>query len=347
MKIKHIPFLALAVAFASCSTAYRTGQTPDDVYYSPAPQQNTYASKDGQQDDSYVVPESEQDRNSYYYRNEEQEIRRGIEDPVYRNSITFSMGGGYIPYSFSLFGGGPFGNSLYQPYGFNYYGYDPFTPYAYNPYGFNSSYHSFVYNDMIFSSPYGYGYHNFGYSPYSFGYSPYSYGYSPYSFYSPYYLRLGKVNTNTGARKYNLNAYNNRSNAGAGNATGISQGNAMPVRTMTSGTSAPVRSTTTAPTERRTGVGKVIRRVFTPSERNSYNTPRSNSARSRRSYNNTRTYNRSNNTNTRTYNNNRSSNTQTRSFEPRNNSSVSTPSSPSRSSSSSSRSSAPVRSFKR
>ena len=153
------------------------------------------------------------------------------------------------------------------------------------------------------------------YSPYGYGYSPYSYGFSPYyNFYSPTgHLR---VNTNTGARKYNLNGYNNTSTR-----TSQPRGNSQPVRTETT---APVRST---------GVGNVIRRVFTPSERRSYSTPNSN--------NNTRTYD---NNNTRTYNNNRSNTNETRSFD--RTPSVSTPSSSS-SNSSSNNSSAPVRTFRR
>ncbi|ULT45750.1 hypothetical protein KRR40_22485 [Niabella defluvii] len=46
MKIKSTTLLFLvgvALAFAGCSTAYRTGQTPDDVYSSPAPTQEEYA----------------------------------------------------------------------------------------------------------------------------------------------------------------------------------------------------------------------------------------------------------------------------------------------------------------
>jgi hypothetical protein len=299
MKIKYILFFALAGALAGCSTAYRSAQTPDDVYYSPAPVQNSYVTKSDRQDrDSYVTPESEQDENSYYYRNEDMDIRRGISDPFYRNSITFSMGYGYNPYS--LF---PY-NSFNNPF----YGYDAFgySPYGYSPYGY---------------SPYGYSPYGFKgmYNPYnSFGYSPYSFGYSPYmSYYSSGYYPAGhmRVNTNTGARKYNLNGYNTTSR------TAQPSGNAQPIRTETT---APVRST---------GVGNVIRRVFTPSERRSYSTPNSN--------NNTRTYD---NNNTRTYNNNRSNTNETRSFD--RTPSVSTPSSSSGNSSSNS-SSAPVRTFRR
>src|SRR6185312_4389056 len=319
MKIKHLLPVALAIALASCSTAYRSGQTPDDVYYSPAPEQPTYNKTSDKSD--YVTTESDQDRNSYGYRNDdESEIRRGINNPIYRNSITFSMGMGYgyDPY-FSPFN--DFYNPLYSPYAFNAYGY--------SPYGLKGMY-----------SPYynGYGFNDFGYNPYAFNsfYNPYSFGYSPF-FYNSYYPGIyspayKSVNTNTGVRRYNLNAYNNN---GVRPATG---GTApQPVRTVTTqpnNGSVPIRTTTgtTTPT-RGTGVGNVIRRVFTPSSR-TYNNP------------NNRTYNNNNsrvysNENSRTYNNNDNSRTYNQTPER----SYSAPSSSSSSSSGSSSGSAPVRTF--
>ena len=35
MNVKILLIAIAAVSLASCSTAYRSGQTPDDVYYSP------------------------------------------------------------------------------------------------------------------------------------------------------------------------------------------------------------------------------------------------------------------------------------------------------------------------
>jgi len=325
MKIKHLLPVALAVALASCSTAYRSGQTPDDVYYSPAPEQPTYKTSDKSSD--YVTTENEQDRNSYNYRNdEESEIRQGINNPIYRNSITFSTGLGYgYPYLFSPYD--DFYNPLYSPYAFNnYYGYSPYSPYGLK--GMYSPYYNYGFNDFGYYNPYAF---NSFYNPYSFGYSPFFYsGYYP-GIYSPAYKT---INTNTGVRRYNLNAYHNISGSAATRGTP-----AQPIRTVTTqpnNGSVPIRSTsgTTQPT-RGTGVGNVIRRVFTPSNR-TYNNPNNN-----RTYNNnnTRVYNNDNqrvynNENTRSYNE-----TPQRSYQP---------SAPSSSSSSGSGSgSAPVRTFRR
>lgn len=290
----------MVAAFTSCSTAYRTGQTPDDVYYSPAPQENTY-----------VTTATENDKNSYSYRNQEDEnIRRGIEDPVYRNAITFSMGMGYGYNPYSLYPYNSFNNPFYGNGGY----------YGYNSYGFKGMYDPY-YNSMGYMNPYSY---SFGYyNPYSigYGYSPYNVGFSPY--YSPYYSPIlfssKTVNTNTGARRYNLNVYNNSTNN-----TG-SRGNVQPIRTTdNSGTTQQPRTT---------GVGTVIRRVFTPSQRSTYTPPSNNTSNTRRTYNDNN-YNNNNNNN--------NYNTPQRTFTP------STPSNSSSSSSSSgSSNSAPVRTFRR
>ncbi|RYY40504.1 MAG: hypothetical protein EOO08_05070 [Chitinophagaceae bacterium] len=43
-----LPFLALALAVASCTTPYKSGQTPDDVYYSPGKPEREYVRVDEQ-----------------------------------------------------------------------------------------------------------------------------------------------------------------------------------------------------------------------------------------------------------------------------------------------------------
>lgn len=290
MKIKHMLLFGIVVAFGSCSTAYRSGQTPDDVYYSPAPVQS-----------SYVNTVTDKDRNSYSYRNDEDAaIRRGIQDPAYRTPITLDLGYGYSPYDYGSFGYSPysnpysFGNSLY---GYNSYG-------MYNPYMNMGMYNPYMYNSFGYG---GLGYYN----PYSF-YSPFNMYSSSYygHYYSSYYYPATNVNTNRGARRYNLNPYNNN--------------NTQPANTGSVGVRSGVQpntSTPSAPVRRTSGVGNVIRRVFTPSNNNTYNPPT----------NNNRIYNNSNN-------NTNNNSAPVRSFD--NSPSVSTPSS-------SGNSSAPVRTFRR
>lgn len=284
MKTKHILLLGLVAVFSSCSTAYRTGQTPDDVYYSPAQSQETY-----------VVKETEQDRNSYGYQNEEQEIRRGIQDRRYRGNVTLDLGYGYNPYA-------------YNPYVYNPYAYNPYNPYVYNPYN------PYTYNSY---NPYGY---KGIYDPYAYnyyGYNPYAYNSYYGAYYPPVYIYpgIGEVNTNKGPRKVNLGAYTNPANR-----------NANP-------TSVPARSFNKT---ERTGVGNVIRKVFTPSN-NTY-TPTSRSA-------NGKTYNSdTRSAPTRTFN---TTPVPSRSLDNSSSSSSSSSGNNSNSGSSNTRSSAPVRTFNR
>lgn len=285
MKTKYILLLGFVVAFSSCSTAYKTGQTPDDVYYSPTPAPT---------EEAYVVTENRNNYTSgndesYYNPDEDFQIRRGIRDSRYRGGVSLELGFGYNPYTFN-------------PYGFNY------NPYYYNPYGFNYGY-----------SPYGFN--NYGYKgiydPYSYGsyyshnyFGNYNYGYNSFnpfygSYYSPVYLYpgVGRLSKST-PRKVNLGAYNNPS---------VRNGNTS---------SAPVRNMSAQET-RQTGVGNVIRRVFTPSP----NVRSSSSSSNNRSYNNNREYNNNSNANpapVRTFDNSSS----TRSSSGNNNSSSNSGSAP-------------------
>ena len=229
MKIKYLLIVALVVVLGSCSSSYRTGQTPDDVYYSPVPAQETY-----------VVRGNSDERDSYNYPNsEEREIRRAIRDPRYRAVISSNVGYGYNPY-------------MYNPYAYSPFGYSNF---GYNPYGYNNYY--------------GYkGYYDpFGYNPYNSYYGGYypSYGYSP--------IIVGKTSNNTGPRKYNLGAYNTPSSPTRSFApvpstkTGRVNPSSAPLRTFDRTAPSPVK-----PREK-TGVGNVIRRVFTPSDNREYTAP--------------------------------------------------------------------------
>ncbi len=172
MQTKYLLLFLLVIVLASCSTAYRTGQTPDDVYYSPEPT-----------NDEYVSQSNQDDRDSYSNRNsEENEIRRGIRNPRYRSSVSINLGFGYAPYN-------SFG---YAPYYGNNYGYNSF---GYNSFGYKN-----------FNSPYGYNYYDGFNNPYTYygGYSGNSFnGYygNNYGYYNNYYPAIGTINTNRGVRR--------------------------------------------------------------------------------------------------------------------------------------------------
>jgi hypothetical protein len=176
MKTKHLFLLGIIAAFSSCSSVYRIGQTPDDVYFSPAPPQNNYVTSNNQQNkDTYAYNNT--------YNSEDLAIRRGIGNPRYRNNISLDFGYGYNPYDY-------YGSSFYNPYS-SYY----------NPY--SSFYNPYTYTGVTFY-PYNYNYNNSYYSPYYNNYYPPVY-YIPKS--------GGAVSNYSGPRKYNMGVYNNNTNA--------------------------------------------------------------------------------------------------------------------------------------
>lgn len=130
MKTKLFLTLILIATLTSCSTIYKTGQTPDDVYYSPARAIATGATQTEE-----PAPEqygrSFNDQSNYSYNSEDRMIRMGINDSRYRY---LDNNYGYSPYSFSYgshaFGGNYLYDNSYNPYFTNLY----YGNYYYNPY---------------------------------------------------------------------------------------------------------------------------------------------------------------------------------------------------------------------
>ena len=119
--------LALTVAaLSSCTTAYKTGQTPDDVYYSPLPQR-----------EEYVRVEKEDDR-QYRYDDEyydDRYLRMKVRNRYQWNDLNDwyyyeRWGSGYNYYWGSYYNPYNSWNYYYNPY----YGYH--SHYSYNPYHF-------------------------------------------------------------------------------------------------------------------------------------------------------------------------------------------------------------------
>ena len=114
---RQILLLAItAAALSSCTTAYKTGQTPDDVYFSPTRPQ-----------DEYVRVEEKED-NQYRY-NDEYYDDRYLRMKVHNHSQWSSLDDWY---SYDRYGSRF--NSYYGTY------YNPYTSwnYYYNPYSSNN-----------------------------------------------------------------------------------------------------------------------------------------------------------------------------------------------------------------
>ncbi|MEP6950721.1 MAG: hypothetical protein ABI863_15655 [Ginsengibacter sp.] len=173
MKTKHLLLFILIAVISSCSSAYKIGQTPDDVYYSPAPPPPV----------EYVKMDNQQDKDSYAGNNtdniEDLAIRRGINDPMYRSNGSLNFGFGYNPYDY-------YGSSLFSPY--------------------SSYYNPYTYTGVTFY-PYNYNYYNSYYSPFNNYYYPPVYiikNGTPASNYSgPRTVNLGAYNNNSNTNRVN------------------------------------------------------------------------------------------------------------------------------------------------
>ncbi len=106
--------LSIAVAaVSSCTTTYKTGQTPDDVYYSPARYYDV--SKNN----------NDNDKNVNHYYSDERQIRMGINDWRWR---TFDNDIYYNPYAYGYNYG-----YYYNPYYYPYPIYNPIIVVTQNP----------------------------------------------------------------------------------------------------------------------------------------------------------------------------------------------------------------------
>jgi hypothetical protein len=145
---------------SSCSTAYKSAQTPDDVYYSPRTER-TYASSNKQDQDQRKVAAASEDDGTYVtYEDEEQgDYEKRIDR--FRNN----------------YGGSYYDDGSPNVYVNNYYGGGfGYSPYSYWGGGFGYPYYRSGWNLSI-GLGWGGGFYNPWYSPW----------YSPYSFYSPWY----------------------------------------------------------------------------------------------------------------------------------------------------------------
>jgi hypothetical protein len=167
MKLKLILLLGTVAVLGSCTSAYQIGQTPDDVYYSPAPAPQAV----------YVISNNQQDRDSYVYNNSNGDISdnlaisRGISNPVYRSSVALDFGYDYDPYEY-------YGSSFYYPNSSYYGAYNSplLTFYPYNSYysNFYSPYYNYYYPQAYYITKPGNTAPNYNIAPRRYNLSAYN-----------------------------------------------------------------------------------------------------------------------------------------------------------------------------
>ncbi len=296
MNTRILLLAVAAVGLGSCSTIYKSGQTPDDVYYSPAPQQRVAYNPSYQDDEDeyvatdngeYVNVQTDQDRMAYSA--EDNYLRMKVRNRGMWSSLDYydpfygGFGMGMSPYFGSSmrmgmgFGWGGMGmgmgyGSMYNPYwgmgGLHspYWGmgsmYNPYWGMGsmYNPYwGMHSLYNPYMYN------PYwgiGSGLHGGG-----------TIKTRPASSYAPRTSNMGRysgsrANNNTSGRNAPVRVFRSNDNGTyvnprSTNSSGrtrstFGNNNSRPSRTFESrSNNAPTRSFTPSPSSGRSSGGGV------------------------------------------------------------------------------------------
>lgn len=135
----YIFLLALAVvAMSSCTTAYKTGQTPDDVYYSPVRPQDEYVRTENR-DNRYYEGSDDYYTDRYIRMRIQNRYQWSVLDDYYFNNPY-----AYSPYAYYGNWSSPWNsywawNSYYNPYyssPWHYYGGSPIiikNPVRYTP----------------------------------------------------------------------------------------------------------------------------------------------------------------------------------------------------------------------
>ncbi len=202
-------FAVLATGlFSACSTAFKSGQTPDDLYYSPGG------------DDRATVRE---EKRSQQEQDEYQEYISSSDDRYLRMKVANRNRWNEID-NFSYWN-----DSRYDFMSYSYYnnfnrlnymgGYDPF--YSYNGFGINPYYGSLGYAGYGAFGGYGaYGYGGYGYGGYGYG--------SNYGWNNPYYTLIsynkpnfgGTTSATSGISAYKNKYYNNVNGAYSSYRTG-------------------------------------------------------------------------------------------------------------------------------
>ncbi|HZI53335.1 MAG TPA: hypothetical protein VFD56_06525 [Chitinophagaceae bacterium] len=93
---QSITLLVLSVAvFSSCTTAYKTGQTPDDVYYSPVRQQAAYVQAEQKEERPVQTSEESYEDRFLRMRIEDRYRWSALDDYYFNNAYAYNSYGNY------------------------------------------------------------------------------------------------------------------------------------------------------------------------------------------------------------------------------------------------------------
>ena len=95
MKLSILLLALIAIAFSSCTTAYKTGQTPDDVYYSPTRPQEEYVRVEKQDDRYYRASDDYYEDRFLRMRMQDRYRWSAFDDYYFNNTYAYNAYGYY------------------------------------------------------------------------------------------------------------------------------------------------------------------------------------------------------------------------------------------------------------
>ena len=199
MKSQFLLLALIAAAFSSCTTAYKTGQTPDDVYFSPPRAQDEYVRVDKKEEPTY------QSRDDYY---DDRYLRMRVHNRMQWSELDdYYYYGNRYDYSYynSFYWSNPWSpcsywNSHYNPYYQSYVVITPKSPVFNHPRTVNLN----TYNSTMLTN-----------SQYSNPNNPKG-GTRPLNSYTPSNTTSSYHNTNSGAGNFLRNVFNSGSGGNSG-----------------------------------------------------------------------------------------------------------------------------------
>jgi hypothetical protein len=146
MRTIYFLFFGAIVALFSCSSAYKSAQTPDDVYYSPGNQKSAVANSNNTQDQYYNANPNDQ-----YLMMRVQDPNRWSAFDSYDYDYGFS--GYYNPYSYGNYGMyGGFYPGIGMGVGYGYW--NPYYSYINSYYAWNSFYNPYYGGVIVANTKY-------------------------------------------------------------------------------------------------------------------------------------------------------------------------------------------------
>ena len=113
MKTNYMFLGILVTLFASCTSAYKIGQTPDDVYYAPTKPQSSYDGNSQNNNDYYISREDYSDNQYLRMRTRNRYRSLQVDDINYWYGNTYSSWGSTVGCSICP---NPWGVPYYNPY---------------------------------------------------------------------------------------------------------------------------------------------------------------------------------------------------------------------------------------